>query len=66
MERVAGWIVAVLQNVDDAALHKRIETEVRELCEAFPVPGHSSLIGDELALPVGVSDDPVIEDPSPS
>ncbi len=50
MERVAGWIVDVLRNIDDAALHGRIEEEVRDLCAAFPVPGHSRT-GDDFELP---------------
>ncbi len=51
MERVAGWIVDVLRNIDDTARHQQIEEEVRELCAAFPVPGHSRITGDELDLP---------------
>ncbi len=51
MERVAGWIVDVLRNIDDSARHQHIEEEVRELCAAFPVPGHSRITGDELDLP---------------
>ncbi len=56
MERIAGWIVEVLHNVGDEQVHGRIEQEVRSLCTAFPVPGHSQLIGDELGLPVEASE----------
>ena len=55
MERIASWIIEVLHNVDDGGVHSRIESEVRELCAAFPVPGHSQLIGDELDLPVNAN-----------
>lgn len=40
MQRIAGWIVQVLHNIDDADLQQRIAGEVREMCAAFPVPGH--------------------------
>jgi glycine hydroxymethyltransferase len=51
MQRVAGWIVEVLRNVDSAGVHHRIEAEVRELCEVFPVPGHSRIVGADFNLP---------------
>jgi glycine hydroxymethyltransferase len=66
MERVAGWIVQVLRNIDDQALHHRIEEEVRELCAGFPVPGHSRLIGGDLELPVGADAAGSGNVPSPS
>ncbi|NOK63221.1 MAG: serine hydroxymethyltransferase [Chloroflexi bacterium AL-W] len=40
MARIADWIVQVLHNIDDTALQGRIAAEVREMCTAFPVPGH--------------------------
>ncbi|MEM8534075.1 MAG: serine hydroxymethyltransferase [Chloroflexota bacterium] len=40
MVRVADWIVQVLHNIDDTALQSRVADEVREMCTAFPVPGH--------------------------
>ena len=52
MERIAEWIVAVLRNIDDLGLHQRIAEEVRSLCANFPVPGHSRLRDEDLALPV--------------
>jgi glycine hydroxymethyltransferase len=39
MERVAGWLVEVLEHLDDGALHQRVAEEVHELCRHFPVPG---------------------------
>ena len=66
MERIAGWIVQVLHAVDDAHLHRRIEAEVRELCAAFPVPGHASLIGDDLHLPVATNTPVTGAVPSPT
>ena len=38
MERIAGWIVEVLEHPDDAARIERIAGEVQELCRSFPVP----------------------------
>ncbi len=66
MERVAGWIVEVLHNVDDEQVHRRVEEEVRSLCAGFPVPGHSQLIGDELQLPVEAPEDALGPVPSPA
>jgi glycine hydroxymethyltransferase len=40
MEQVADWISTVLGSADDENLKARIAGEVRELCAAFPVPGH--------------------------
>lgn len=40
MDRIADWIVQVLHNIKDEDLHHRIAGEVREMCAAFPVPGH--------------------------
>ncbi len=39
MKQIAGWIVKVLKNVKDTALHARLREEVRELAMKFPVPG---------------------------
>jgi glycine hydroxymethyltransferase len=38
MERIAGWIVEVLQHSDDATVTERVAAEVQELCQGFPVP----------------------------
>lgn len=38
MERIAGWIVEVLERIDDAAVQERVAAEVQELCQGFPVP----------------------------
>jgi glycine hydroxymethyltransferase len=42
MQQAADWIVQVLHNSDDEALHARIAADVRDLCARFPVPGHES------------------------
>ncbi len=39
MERLAGWMVAVLNAPEDQALLGRVGAEVREMCLSFPVPG---------------------------
>jgi glycine hydroxymethyltransferase len=39
MRRLAGWMMQVINNVEDEAVIKRIQGEVAELCEAFPAPG---------------------------
>ncbi|MDQ5852310.1 MAG: hypothetical protein M3380_09615, partial [Chloroflexota bacterium] len=66
MERIAGWIVQVLRNVDDRQLHERIADEVRSLCAAFPVPGQGRRLPDELDLPVETAAATPGEVPSPS
>jgi glycine hydroxymethyltransferase len=38
MERIAGWIVEVLERIDDTAVQERVAAEVRALCQGFPVP----------------------------
>ncbi|NJN16067.1 MAG: serine hydroxymethyltransferase [Oscillochloris sp.] len=38
MERIAGWIIEVLEAPNDTARQARIAGEVRELCTNFPVP----------------------------
>ncbi|MFQ3661232.1 MAG: serine hydroxymethyltransferase [Chloroflexaceae bacterium] len=38
MERIAGWIVEVLERIDDTAVQERIAGEVQALCQGFPVP----------------------------
>jgi glycine hydroxymethyltransferase len=38
MDRIAAWIVDVLQHPDDAERQARIAAEVAELCRGFPVP----------------------------
>ncbi len=66
MERVAGWIVDVLRDVNNTSLHQRIEEEVRAFCANFPVPGHRQLLDDELDLPVDGEFAKADEVPSPS
>lgn len=44
MKRIAGWIAQVLQNRRDEALAQRVADEVREMCAAFPVPGHENYV----------------------
>lgn len=39
MKAIANWIAQVLQNPNDATLHNKIKTEVREFSLQFPVPG---------------------------
>jgi glycine hydroxymethyltransferase len=41
MERIASWVVDVLREADNADLHARIAEDVRDMCAAFPVPGHA-------------------------
>lgn len=41
MERIAAWIVDVLRDAENADTHARIADEVRDMCAAFPVPGHA-------------------------
>lgn len=66
MERVAGWIVQVLRNIDDQGRHERIEAEVQEFCAGFPVPGHARLNDGALRLPVEPEMDRPGNVPSPS
>lgn len=40
MERVADWIVNVVRDPDNTDLRAHIADEVRQMCAAFPVPGH--------------------------
>jgi len=39
MERLAGWILAVLRKPEGAALRADIRREVEAMCATFPVPG---------------------------
>ncbi len=39
MKKIADWILRVLQNSEDLALHQQIKQEVREFSLRFPVPG---------------------------
>jgi glycine hydroxymethyltransferase len=39
MERIAGWIEAVVARPEDEALLARTASEVRDMCAAFPAPG---------------------------
>ena len=38
MRRVGTWIHSALANVEDTELHARIRSEIRQMCESFPVP----------------------------
>jgi glycine hydroxymethyltransferase len=37
MEAVGGWIVEVLERVEDQAVQRRVRKEVESLCERFPL-----------------------------
>ncbi|NWF79558.1 MAG: serine hydroxymethyltransferase [Chloroflexi bacterium] len=38
MERIAGWIVEVLEQINDPAVQDRVAAEVQAFCQGFPVP----------------------------
>ncbi len=68
MERIAGWVVDVLREADNADLHTRIADEVRDMCAGFPVPGHARYADegtDEVPLVVTQTEQPATV-PSPS
>jgi glycine hydroxymethyltransferase len=66
MERVADWIVAVLRDIENTDLQHRIADEVRELCAAFPVPGHLRYAADDLTVDVAAQAPQSTSVPSPS
>lgn len=66
MERIAGWIVAVLRDIENAEVQHRIAGEVRELCSAFPVPGHARYADDSLDVDVATQNPQSTSVPSPS
>ena len=37
MEKIAGWIAEVINNITDASVRSRVNSEVRKLCERFPI-----------------------------
>jgi len=39
MEKIADWIDRVISNINDEEEHKKIKSEVTEMCKNFPVPG---------------------------
>ncbi len=39
MQRVGAWILTVLKHADDATVIERTRGEIKEFCQAFPVPG---------------------------
>lgn len=41
MRQVGEWILQVLRHADDEALIRKIRAEIREFCQAYPVPGIS-------------------------
>ncbi|HEY0735217.1 MAG TPA: serine hydroxymethyltransferase [Herpetosiphonaceae bacterium] len=66
MERVAGWIVAVLRDIENVEAQHRIAGEVRELCAGFPVPGHARYADDALDVDVATQNPQSSPVPSPS
>ena len=38
MRRIGKWIHSALSNAEDTDLHDRIRSEIREMCDGFPVP----------------------------
>ena len=38
MERIAAWIVEVLEQINDPAVQDRVAAEVQAFCQGFPVP----------------------------
>ena len=46
MRRVAGWILRVLDHPDDEAEHARVGAEVKEMAQAYPVPGIDGAVGN--------------------
>ena len=38
MRRIGGWMIDALKGADDASATSRVRSEVRNLCESFPVP----------------------------
>ena len=45
MKKIAGWILAALNNSEDTAKHQAIRAEVADLCSSFPVPADVHLVG---------------------
>jgi glycine hydroxymethyltransferase len=39
MRKIGGWILRILGAADNAAVIARVRAEIREFCQAFPVPG---------------------------
>jgi glycine hydroxymethyltransferase len=39
MERLAGWMAEVAENLENESVLSRISGEVKELCSGFPAPG---------------------------
>jgi len=37
MERIAGWITEVVQNIDDDEVMKKINQEIKTFCKQFPI-----------------------------
>lgn len=42
VDKLAGWIADVLENINDTSVQQRVKKEVVELCKAFPVYGPPS------------------------
>jgi glycine hydroxymethyltransferase len=47
MRSVGRWILEALRHPEDSATHERIRSEVRSLCDQFPVP--AAALCEELA-----------------
>lgn len=43
MKRIGQWMLDVLQHPDDASMRQRVQGEVRQLCDQFPVPAARQL-----------------------
>jgi len=45
MKQIGQWIHQALANADDRAVHQKIRSDIRELCDHFPVPaGHAATV----------------------
>ena len=39
MKKLAGWMVEIIENVEDESVVERVRGEVSDLCAQFPAPG---------------------------
>ncbi|QDV66184.1 serine hydroxymethyltransferase [Crateriforma conspicua] len=46
MRRIGGWIDKALRNSDDASVHQSIRSEIKELCDSFPVPAGRAAVAE--------------------
>lgn len=42
MRRIAGWIDRILASAGNDAVCREVRSQVAELCDAFPMPGHAT------------------------